>query len=250
MPAEVSRADDGGLLAEKDMEEDTLSSSSVVAGVTASTASGSGHDAGEVAALGDASEAPEAASASAPRRLGQKHHLQHTWCLWALLHDKSSKDDWQNSQMNVHAFSTIEDFWRLISNIKTPSRLGSSDFSIFKKDIAPAWEDDTCRQGGRWIAKIDKQLPPQDFDELWLNLCLSIIGENFGEPGHCVCGAVVSTRSKSSKMALWISEREEDKAIPIGRAFKKILQDAGVGGDISFEDFTNQSKATLTLSRE
>lgn len=226
------------------MEEDQQSSSSNIAGVTASTASGSGHDAGEVAALGDASEA---AAASAPAGAAvQKHPLQHTWCLWVLMHKQSTKDNWQNSQMNVHAFNTVEDFWRLFNNIKSPSRLGIIDFSLFKKDIAPAWEDDTCRQGGRWVSKIDK-MRPQDFDELWLTLLLTIIGENLGDAGHCVCGAVVSSRQKNSKMALWLSDKDEEKVLPVGRTFHKLLKDAGVRGDIVFEDFSNSSKAAYTL---
>lgn len=221
--------------------EESLTASSLAAGVTASAASGSGHDAGEVKAAASAG-ACEASVLQATGDAVQKLLLQHTWCLWVLQYTTSSKDDWQNSQMNVHAFSTVEDFWRGFNNIKSPSRLGNIDFSVFKKDIAPAWEDETCRQGGRWMAKIDK-LRPEDFDELWLNVILTMIGEGFGGPGLCVCGAVVSSRAKNCKMALWLSDKSEEKAMPTGQAFHQILQDAGFVGEITFENFDTQTKA-------
>mmetsp|Transcript_6438 Transcript_6438/g.10356 ORF Transcript_6438/g.10356 Transcript_6438/m.10356 type:complete len:263 (-) Transcript_6438:95-883(-) len=224
-------------------EEDALSGSSIV-GVTASTASGSGHEVNEEVVKTDASEANGTLASNVAL---EKHPLQHTWCLWVLLHDQSTKDNWEVSQQMVHAFSTVEDFWRLFNNIKGPSRLGIIDFSVFKKDVVPAWEDDTCRRGGRWLAKIDK-MRPKDFDDLWHTLLLTCVGEGLGEPGNSICGAVVSARVKNSKMALWMSEREEGKVMHMGRAFYKILQAAGFSGEIAFEDFTTENKAAFTVS--
>lgn len=178
------------------------------------------------------------------RELHKTHPLQHTWCFWVLIHNSSAKDNWQ--QKNVHSFATVEEFWRLFNNIKTPSRLGVLDCSVFKKDIAPAWEDETCKTGGRWMAKIDK-MKPQDFDTMWLNICLSMIGEGLGAEGSCICGAVMSARAKASKIALWISERSEEKAVAVGEAYHKILKDAGFEGPIHFEDFTTNAKSAYSL---
>jgi len=180
------------------------------------------------------------AAATADQALAEKHQLQHTWSLWALQRDPSTKDDWHGSQMNVCEFGYVEDFWRVFNNIRRPSRLGIVDFSCFKKDIHPAWEDETCRQGGRWIAKLEKA-KPEDLDELWLNLVLTIIGENFEDVGgRCICGAVVSSRIRgSSKVALWLSEREIEKVMPLGHAFRAVLKDSmGFSGDLAFEDFS------------
>merc|ERR1719162_51791 len=84
---------------------------------------------------------------------------------------------------------------------------------------------------------------PQDLDTLWTDIVLGIIGEGLGSEGTCVCGAVVSARNKVSKIALWISDRSEEKAVPVGKAFHQILKDGGFKGDISFEDFSSESKA-------
>lgn len=246
MAAEVVNVQ--GLNAHKDVEEeDALSSSSCAAGgVTASTASGSGglesgHDAAEVSHPLETAEALHARTPTA-----QKHPLQCTWCLWVLLHSHSAKDNWQHSQTNVASFDSVEEFWRLFNNIKRPSRLGVVDLSIFKKDVWPAWEDETCRHGGRWIAKVDK-MRPQDFDELWLTLILTVIGEEMSDAGQCICGAVFSCRTKSSKMAVWISERQKEKALPVGHAFRKVLQDAGHSGSLAFEGFDKTEKVAFSI---
>eukprot|EP00929_Paragymnodinium_shiwhaense_P026345 TRINITY_DN15694_c0_g1_i1.p1 TRINITY_DN15694_c0_g1~~TRINITY_DN15694_c0_g1_i1.p1 ORF type:complete len:238 (-),score=62.34 TRINITY_DN15694_c0_g1_i1:92-805(-) len=169
----------------------------------------------------------------------EKHPLQNKWTLWVLIRDQSVKDDWHGSQTNVREFGYVEDFWRIFKNIKRPSKLGIVDFSCFKKDIAPAWEDETCGSGGRWIAKLEK-VKAEELDELWLTVVLNLIGENFEEEGgDCICGAVVSSRSRSVKVALWLSEKAQEKVTPLGTAFRKVLQDTvGFAGDLAFEDFS------------
>lgn len=177
-----------------------------------------------------------------------KHHLQHTWRLWALLHSQSTKENWQESQMIVHTFSSVEDFWRLFNNIRQPSQLGSIDFSLFKKDITPAWEDEACEGGGRWIAKLEKS-KPVNFDGLWMDLVLAVIGENFENiGGQCIVGVVFAWRPKNiSKVAVWLSEREEEKVMPIGHAFRRLLQARSFSSDPIFEDFKDGPKLLFTL---
>jgi translation initiation factor 4E len=153
--------------------------------------------------------------------------------------------------MNVYTFGTVEDCWRLFNNIKTPSRLGIIDFSVFKKDVSPAWEDETCRQGGRWIAKLDKK-KAQECDDLWLNVVLSMVGEETFSPtlngkGQNVCGAVISLRKTASKLAVWTTKREEAEVLPVGLTFQQMLKDHGHSGDLAFEDFASGCKAPFSL---
>lgn len=175
--------------------------------------------------------------------LQRAHPLQNTWCFWVHLHSNSK--DWQ-PQKNVHSFSSVEEFWQLFNSIKMPSKLGITDSSVFKKGIAPEWEDETCRAGGRWLAKIDR-MKPNDFDNLWQDLVLTMIGESLGDEGSCICGAVVTSRNKSNKVALWLSVRDEETTMRIGRAYHKVLQEAGFNGDVHFEDFVSQAKAAFSL---
>lgn len=185
----------------------------------------------------------------------KKHPLQNTWCLWIYTPTSKTqhKDNWFASQTKVHEFNTVEDFWCLQNNIHGPSKIGIADYSMFKRGIIPAWEDEKCKHGGRWIAKFDK-IRHERLDEIWLNVVLAMIGENFDEEGFDdnICGAVVSSRAKGCKVALWISARDEKRAVSIGRAYHKLLLplvDSKKDADVAFEDFSTNAQ-TFTVRDE
>ena len=55
----------------------------------------------------------------------------------------------------------------LYNNITTPSCLiPGADLCLFKKGIAPKWEDEKCKKGGKWSLKVPKK---QEVDNMWLN---------------------------------------------------------------------------------
>lgn len=182
----------------------------------------------------------------------KKHPLQSTWVLWVLMHGNSGKNkSWSESLQPMHEFAYVEDFWAMYNHIHSPRSVQGADYSMFKKGVTPAWEDEKCQSGGRWIAKFDK-LKARTLDEMWLNLTLSMIGEAFHATGFgdLVCGAVVSSRSKASKVSLWISTRDEKATLAIGRFYRDVLQscmDRATVVDIAFEDFAKQGY-TYTIS--
>jgi len=72
--------------------------------------------------------------------------------------ENGAEASWKKSQQAVHEFQTIESFWRLFNNIQTPgSVVQPLDYSLFKSELHPSWEDDVVCQGGRWVAKMDKE---------------------------------------------------------------------------------------------
>jgi len=170
------------------------------------------------------------------------HNLENTWCLWVLMHamhthrKANPKDQWQNSNTCVHSFSTVEDFWCLYNNIHGPAQLFHGDLSFFKKDIAPAWEDETCAKGGRWLVKLEEKsrsggqeitrMKQDSVEETWLNLILALIGETFGgDDNDLVCGAVLSSRAKgSSKLALWVKTTDQNAVLRLGKRYQQILR--------------------------
>ena len=127
--------------------------------------------------------------------------------------------------------------------IHTPRYMSGADYCLFKEGVAPAWEDERCKYGGRWIAKIDK-LKARTLDSIWDNLVLSVIGETMSPHfGPLICGIVVSTRSKASKISLWVSYAAEEVILTIGKSFIKLMQAQGVkntGITYTFEDFQSQ----------
>lgn len=92
-----------------------------------------------------------------------KHLLEHRWCLFMLQDgERRTQESWNDSQVEVHRFNTVEDFWCMVNHIHPPSNIGVSDYSLFKEGIKPAWEDPAVSQGGRWVAKLPTKLLTAD----------------------------------------------------------------------------------------
>eukprot|EP00397_Hematodinium_sp_SG-2012_P014575 GEMP01014820.1.p1 GENE.GEMP01014820.1~~GEMP01014820.1.p1 ORF type:complete len:273 (+),score=42.27 GEMP01014820.1:169-987(+) len=185
------------------------------------------------------------------------HQLHNSWKLWVLMHrsgaGQQSKGKWSDQQQPVHEFSTVEDFWSLHNHAHQSSRLENADYSLFKKNVTPAWEDASCRQGGRWVAKLEK-VKAQSLDNLWQSLCLALIGEAWTTPCvDTVVGGVVSVRSRASKIALWMNNaRDDQKVVAIGHYFRGICIQTPDLHEIStreflFEDFRKKS-ITMSLT--
>ncbi|CAK9092123.1 unnamed protein product [Durusdinium trenchii] len=196
-----------------------------------------------------------AEEAEEPPEDGPKHELQHRWCLWVHQRPGSQKDKaWNETQKEVHSFETAEDFWCMFHFSYPPSKLENVDYSLFKQGVAPAWEDAAFKNGGRWVIKLEK-VKAQSLDDLWLTLNLALIGEAFYEQGgDLVCGAIVSVRSRASKIALWLSAAKDEKRImAIGRMYRNVLSSTPglqelATKELTFEDFRKQS-VTYVLSK-
>jgi translation initiation factor 4E len=151
----------------------------------------------------------------------------------------------------VHEFGTAEDFWCMHHYCFPPSKLENVDYSLFKHGVTPAWEDPAFKNGGRWVIKLEK-VKAQSLDDLWLSLSLALIGEAFMDVGgELVCGAIVSVRSRASKIALWLSAAKDEKKIyAIGHQYRKVLsstpglQDLDTK-ELTFEDFKRQAVTFL-----
>ena len=150
------------------------------------------------------------------------NNLSTPWSLWVMSqYGKVSKDHWQANQTKAMDVHTVEEFWRMINNIHPPSKIASDDYSLFRQCITPAWEDRICQRCGRWVAKSDKT---KGLDEAWQNVILHLIGEQFSSHGNCICGSVVSTRRSGVKLAIWISTRNPEEIMAIGKMFKECVQ--------------------------
>jgi len=187
--------------------------------------------------------------------MAPKHELHHRWCLWVHQRPGVQKGQaWSETQRLVHEFGAAEDFWCMFHYSHPPSKLENVDYSLFKHGVTPAWEDPAFKAGGRWVVKLEK-VKAQSLDDLWLSLSLALIGEAFiDHGGDLVCGAIVSVRSRASKIALWLSgAKEEKRVMAVGREYRNVLastpglQDLA-SKELSFEDFATQT-VTFALSR-
>ncbi|CAH2106982.1 unnamed protein product [Euphydryas editha] len=176
-----------------------------------------------------------------------KHPLQNTWSLW--FYDNDRTKSWEENQIELTTFDTVEDFWRLYHHIKLPSELRQGhDYAVFKQGIRPMWEDDANKMGGRWLISLEKKQRNSDLDRFWLDVVLLLIGENF-EHAEEICGAVVNIRAKIDKIGVWTADTSKQQAnLEIGRKLKEQL---GIHGKIGFQlhrdTMVKHSSATKNL---
>lgn len=127
-----------------------------------------------------------------------KHPLQNSWTLW--YYDQEKGKTWEQCQHQITTFDTVEDFWSLYNHIKQPTEIKSgNDYSLFKNNIRPMWEDEQNKNGGRWVISLQKFYRHNDLDKLWLEVILCLIGEAF-DFSEDICGAVVNVRMNRHKI--------------------------------------------------
>ncbi|XP_037047650.1 eukaryotic translation initiation factor 4E1-like [Bradysia coprophila] len=151
-----------------------------------------------------------------------KHPLRNQWTLWYLDNDRNKS--WEEKQNEVSTFDTVEDFWNLYNMIKYASELQpGNDYSLFKNNIRPMWEDAANANGGRWILSMTQQ-QLGNLDDLWLNVMLCLIGECL-EYSDDINGAVVSIRPRTVRISIWTADsNNQDAIVGIGLILKQYLQ--------------------------
>uniref|UniRef100_A0A7E4VSX0 eIF-4F 25 kDa subunit n=1 Tax=Panagrellus redivivus TaxID=6233 RepID=A0A7E4VSX0_PANRE len=144
-----------------------------------------------------------------PHDLPARHPLNSRWVLWYLKNDRTK--NWEDCLHKVTTFDSIEGFWSAINHIIPPSELPwGSDFYVFREGILPMWEDENNVKGGRWLVYVERARRAQDLDHYWMELLMALVGEQFGEDGASISGAVVNIRQKGDKVALWTKDAEKD----------------------------------------
>lgn len=156
----------------------------------------------------------------------QKHPLEYRWTLWFdNPQTKQTTSKYGQTLRSVYTFDTVEDFWCLYNNIRTPSQLPvQANFYLFKEGIEPKWEDPKNANGGSWVANVPKTPNAKStMDAWWLNTVLGCIGEQFKD-GEEVCGIAVSIRPKADRVELWTrTASNEAVQIGIGKSLKQML---------------------------
>jgi translation initiation factor 4E len=132
---------------------------------------------------------------------------------------------WTTNLQHVCTFDTVEGFWQLFNNIKTPSVLESASYRLFKHDIEPKWEDVANAKGGKWTVVVPQQSGRlQLIDKHWLNSVLSVIGERLDTDGEQICGVIISVRRSQDKIVFWTRDASAAAAVKtIGKRIKAEL---------------------------
>lgn len=68
------------------------------------------------------------------------------------------------------------------------------------------WEDDACKNGGRWDIWVQKGYS----NRLWEDLLLALIGNQF-ERGDSICGIEVRTKHKGDTISVWNKNADDEE---------------------------------------
>ncbi|CAB3402679.1 unnamed protein product [Caenorhabditis bovis] len=149
--------------------------------------------------------------------------LKRAWWWWYLSDEKNM--NWEERLKHVFTFKSVGEFWALYDAIKPPSGLNTScDYSVFRHNIQPMWEVPENQHGGRWLINIEKGRPPEMIDQIWLEILMALIGEQFGDDMDSICGVVCNMRAKGSKISIWTKNANDDEAnMRIGIVLKQKL---------------------------
>jgi uncharacterized membrane protein YqaE (UPF0057 family) len=111
----------------------------------------------------------------------------------------STSSNYEENIKFVGSFCTVEQFWAHYCYLARPCELPPHcDIHLFKKGIKPMWEDDTNKNGGKWMIRLKKGISSR----CWENLLLAILGEQF-IVGDEICGVVLSIRPTEDIISLW-----------------------------------------------
>lgn len=117
--------------------------------------------------------------------------LNDTWCVY--FHAKDSNKKYNDNTSKLIEIDNIKDFWGTFNNIPKPTDMFSEPgklhkilkrtgetpgaISLFRKNSFPTWEDPTNTNGFEWSIRKYKDF--YQLNELWYNVIMNIVGENF-----------------------------------------------------------------------
>jgi translation initiation factor 4E len=151
--------------------------------------------------------------------------------------DAAHAQSWEAALKLLGVYTTVESFMSIFATLRRPSQLErNSNYHLFKSGIKPMWEDPANANGGKWVLTL-RNTSGALLDRSWMWLVLALIGEELDD-GDTITGAVVSTRAKGDRIALWL--RTKDDVELINRLGKKLVhlldveREPGVSLEFSF----------------
>jgi translation initiation factor 4E len=180
-----------------------------------------------IATAATAQKAKAEAEKPVEEKKDKGHPLQHKWTMYfdskswnpstsasadtpgsPLVSSSTPANSWEAALKMLGIYTTVESFMSIFSTLRRPSQLErNSNYHLFKDGIKPMWEDAANQNGGKWIITL-KGTNTALLDRSWMWLVLALIGEELDDNDD-VTGAVVSTRSKGDRIALWIRNKND-----------------------------------------
>eukprot|EP00092_Neocalanus_flemingeri_P010589 GFUD01011407.1.p1 GENE.GFUD01011407.1~~GFUD01011407.1.p1 ORF type:complete len:291 (-),score=92.06 GFUD01011407.1:60-932(-) len=134
-----------------------------------------------------------------------QHHLNTSWTFWYSVGNKNLS--WKQNQVKISTVSTIEQFWLVTSQLKSPSDIPiGHTFSVFRDGVVPDWEDIANIEGGRWMVSCPKVEREDRLDSMWLEMLFMMVGEHSKEFAGLVNGAEACVRKQGDRLEVWVKD--------------------------------------------
>lgn len=172
-----------------------------------------------------------------------QHNLEDTWTLWFQKKNTTGTVQaraWLDSLKEVMTFGTVEEFWRMYNNIKSPAEMPSgTDYCVFKEGIEPKWEAPEHGEGGTWTATVPFNIQEADnLNKMWMYSLLACIGADFGhEDYESITGLYLSIRPSQAKIQLWCRSPDEEQQRRVSSRFLEILEEITKTSKLQFKPF-------------
>lgn len=167
-----------------------------------------------------------------------KHPLHRNWTLWYDSKKTLKGDDWEGSLVHINTIGTVEDFWVMHNHTKRPSSIEvGANYHFFREGVKPMWEDDTNKQGGKWVFTITTKEDMARLDAIWEDMLLAVLGE-YLDDGNAICGLVLGKRKTQTKIAVWTNNK--DAVEEISRIGKNIRREGKLESNVVLEYFPHR----------
>ena len=147
--------------------------------------------------------------------------LQNKFVFWYHIINTSYDQDYKAQIKKLAQFDTLEDFWAIFQYLKKPDDIKQPiEFQLFKEGIAPMWEDENNKNGGRIALKLRKEYS----NLVWEELVFAFIGGYFAkEIKDEINGLVINCKKDFNTLQIWTKSFNEEVTSGIEKNIREIL---------------------------
>jgi len=148
--------------------------------------------------------------------------LENKFVFWYhIISNATSDQDYQAQIKKLAQFDTLENFWAIFQYLKKPDDIKQPiEFQLFKEGIAPMWEDEKNKNGGKIALKLRKEYS----NLVWEELVFAFIGGYFAkEIKDEINGLVINCKKDFNTLQIWTKSFNEEVTSGIEKNIREIL---------------------------
>ena len=148
--------------------------------------------------------------------------LENKFVFWYhIINNTPSDQDYKAQIKKLAQFDTLENFWAIFQYLKKPDDIKQPiEFQLFKEGIAPMWEDDQNKNGGRIALKLRKEYS----NLVWEELVFAFIGGYFAkEIKNEINGLVINCKKDFNTLQIWTKSFSDEVTSGIEKNIREIL---------------------------